>query len=313
MDDDMQAMEVRDREIEFRLEAYARARLSPDPAAVARSRARIMREARLQFEASQRAAALAPPIALAPRRPVARRVAMPLLAAGLWAVLTVGSVFAAQPGGPLYPARMWIEGTTLPSSGAPRVNAEIGRLEARLAEVGDAAARGDEAAVEAALDAYRQIADGAIAATNGDESLEAILAAALDKHRAVLTAVATKLAAMDNDTAAAAVEAAVLRAIVHNQAVIDRVDEHRAGGGSGPVGGAGTKPGTGPGSGGAAGGAAGGAGGPGAGGPASTPAAAGGGSGGDGGPDKPAKSPRPTKPPTPDPTQPDHTPRGQDQ
>ncbi|MEO5941716.1 MAG: hypothetical protein ABIZ72_11775, partial [Candidatus Limnocylindrales bacterium] len=58
----MQAMEVRDREVEFRLDAYARVRLSPDPQAIARSRARIMREARLQFEAAKTAAGLAPPV-----------------------------------------------------------------------------------------------------------------------------------------------------------------------------------------------------------------------------------------------------------
>jgi len=39
----MQAMEVTNREIERRLEAFARTRLSPDGEIVARTRARVMR------------------------------------------------------------------------------------------------------------------------------------------------------------------------------------------------------------------------------------------------------------------------------
>lgn len=298
----MQAMEVRDREIELRLESYARARLSPDPQSVARARARIMREARLQFEASRIAAHMAPAVITAPRRPMLRRVAMPLVAAGVWIGIAVGSISAAQPGGPLYPTRMWVENATLPNGGVARANTELTRLEARLYEAGAAAARGDAGAVQAALDAYRQIADETIAAAAGDADLEALVAAALDKHRVVLAAVAASLDGRGDNTAAAAVEASIQRAIAHNQAVIDRIDEHNASGAGGSGGGGGA---------GAGGGSTGGAG--------STPGGATGtGTGTDG---KPEKTPKPTPPPKPTPTpdpsggrgQPDHTPRGQNQ
>src|SRR5882757_3521322 len=106
MDDDMQAIEVWDREIERRLDAYAHARLSPDPSATARARSRIMREARLQFEAARIAAHAAPAIAIVHRRSPVRRLAMPLLAASVWLGIAVGSISAAQAGGPLYPTRM---------------------------------------------------------------------------------------------------------------------------------------------------------------------------------------------------------------
>ena len=73
----MQAFEVRDDEIERRLDAYARARLSPDPQAIARVRSRVMREARLQFETARIAAQLAPAVAVARHRSMTRRLAMP--------------------------------------------------------------------------------------------------------------------------------------------------------------------------------------------------------------------------------------------
>ena len=242
----MQAMEVRDHEIEFRLEAFARARLSPDPQAIARSRARIMREARLRIEGT---AGTARPVSAAvaiPRRSLVRRVAMPLLAASVWLVIAVGTISAAQPGGPLYGTRMWVENLTLPAGGAARAAVELGRLQSRLDEAIAAAARGDSNAVQAALDAYRRIADETIAGAHGDSALEALIAAALDKHAVILTAVADQLALKGNATAAAAVEAAVERAIVHNQAVIDRMNDDAAGGAGGTGGpGAGSAGGTG--------------------------------------------------------------------
>ena len=123
----MQAMEVRDREIERRLEAFARARLSPDPLAVARARARVMREARLQFEAARVAARMAPAVVTVPRRSTARRVAMPLLAASVWLAIAVGSI-SASAGGPLFNARMWVENVILPSGGLARADAELRQL-----------------------------------------------------------------------------------------------------------------------------------------------------------------------------------------
>jgi hypothetical protein len=292
MDDDMQAIEVRDREIERRLDAYARARLSPNRKSVARTRARVMREARLQFEAARIAAHMTPSVALMPHRSTTRRLAVLFLAASIWLGIAVGSIAAAQAGGPLYPTRMWIENATLPTAGAARAGAELGRLDARLFEATAAASRGDVGAVEAALDAYFRIADEATAAAIGDSALETWVAAALDKHLAVLAAVAASLEGKGNDTAVEAVEASIQRAIVHNQAVVDRLDHDAAGGaGNGSQGG-----------------------------PAANPiepagAGAGGGTGAGATPSdgKPDKTPRPTAAP-PDPQgPPEHSPRGPSQ
>jgi hypothetical protein len=268
-----------------------------------------MREARLQFEASRIAIHMTGAMAAAPRRSMFRRVAMPLLAASVWLGIAVGSISAAQAGGPLYAARMWIENVTVPQTGAARANAELARLDSRLSEAWSASIRGDTAAVQAALDAYSAIADEAIAASTGDPSLEAIVAAALDKHRLVLSAVFDSLAGKGNDTAAAAIELSIQRAIDHNQAVIDRVEANRAGsgsGGSGSSNGPAATPGTGSGAG------------TGTGAGNGTGDGTGAGSGtGTGTDPKPAKTPKPTPEPKPTPTppdpqdQPDHSPRGQ--
>jgi hypothetical protein len=297
MDDDMQAMDVQDREIERRLESYARARLTPDPQSVARARARVMREARLQFEASRIAVHMAPVVPLAARSSTVRRVTMPFLAASLWLGIAVGSISAAQPGGPLYTSRMWIENAALPSGGIARASAELTRLDARLSDALGGASRGDANAVQAALDAYREIADETIAAAAGDPALEALISAALDRHLAVLAAVASSLEAKGNDTAAAAVEASIQRAIDHNEAVVTRIEASGAGnganGGSAPSGG-----GSGQGTGGAAGNGG-------------TSGTTGGASGtGTGGQDKPEKTPKPTPEP-PEHSQPVHSPNGQ--
>lgn len=318
----MQAMEVRDREIERRLEAFARARLSPDPLSVARARARVMREARLQFEAARVAARMTPAVVSVPHRSTARRVAMPLLAASVWLAIAVGSISAASAGGPLFNARMWVENVNLPSGGLARADAEIARLDTRVAEAVAGAARGDVGAVQAALDAYNQIADEAIAAAAGDPTLVALVSAALDHHRAVLTAVAASLEGRGNDDAAAAVEASIQRAIEHNQAVVNRLGSSGAGGGSGtPSGGSSTGGGSTGGTGGGSGGGTGTGTGSGTGASGSGAGTGGSGSGsGTGSGDHPQRTPKPnpTPKPTPDPDpshadQPDRTPRGQDE
>ena len=330
----MQAMEVRDREIERRLEAFARARLSPDPLAVARARARVMREARLQFEAARVAARMAPAVVTVPRRSTARHVAMPLLAASVWLAIAVGSISAASAGGPLFNARMWVENVILPSGGLARADAEIARLDTRVAEAVAGAARGDVGAVQAALDAYNQIADEAIAAAAGDPALVALVSAALDHHRAVLTAVAAGLEGKGNENAAAAVEASIQRAIEHNQAVVNRLGSSGAGGANGkPAGGpstgggggtggtgSGSGSGTGTGAGSGTGGSGSGTGGSGSG---TDTGGSGSGSGaGTGAGDHPQKTPKPTPNPTPKPTpdpdpshadQPDRSPRGENE
>lgn len=287
----MHVMDAGDLEIERRLDSFARARLTPDPQATARIRARVMREARLQFEAARIAAHVMPAVSRAQRRSLTRRLVMPFLAAALWLGIAVGSISAAQAGGPLYPARMWIESATLPSGLGARTAAELEHLDARLAEAMAAAADGDAGAVAAALAAYRAIADDALASASasGDADLEALVAAALDHHRVVLGAVAERLADQGNAMAAGAVETSIQRAIEHNETVIERL-EAPLGGGAGSTGG-GAAP-------------AGGSGG------ASSPGGTGAGSGPVGAEDpgsKPERTPRPT-PVKPD--KPDATPRG---
>jgi hypothetical protein len=285
MDDEMQAIDAGTFELGHRLEAYARARLSPDPRATARTRARVMREARLSFDAARIAVHVAPAIA-ASRGSARRRMIMPFLAAAVWLGIAVSSISAAQAGGPLYPTRMWVETALLPSGAGARTAADLNRLDARLAEALSGAARGDRDAVAAALGAYFQIADDAISESVGDAGLETIVADALDHHQAVLTAVAGRLADEGNATALDAIERNIQRAIEHNAAVIQAIGDHgnpQGGPGNGATGNGG--------SGGSAGHTP-----P----PAVTPTdhpAAGG--------DKPARTPKPA--PTP---QPNHTPRG---
>jgi hypothetical protein len=294
MDSDMQATDAGTIELGRRLEAYARARLSPDPRATARTRARVMREARLSFEAARIAVHVAPAIA-ASGRSTRRRVAVPALAAALWLAVAVGAMAAAQAGGPLYPTRMWIENATLPAAAGARTVADLNRLDARLAEALAGAATDDKAAVAAALGAYSQIADDASAESASDPALQEMVAEALDQHRLVLTAIAARLADKGNVTASEAIERNIQRAIDHNAAVIlgiGKPSTSQPGAGSGSSGGAGSGSG-GAASGGNAGGAGGGAGG-------ATSGGSGNAGAGTGGPPTPAHTPAPK--PTPDPT-----------
>jgi hypothetical protein len=298
MDDDMQAIEA-GTELERRLVLYAHARLSPDEGATARTRARVMREARLSFEAARIAVHVAPALA-ASRGSIRRRFVVPFLAAGLWLGVAVVSISAAQPGGPLYPSRMWIESAALPAAPGARTAAELERLDARVAEALSGAARDDRAAVSAALDAYGLIADEATARSAGYPDLEALVAAALNRHQTILTAIAASLADKGNETASDAIERNIRRAIERNAAVIgtlgpDPADPQGGAGGAGAGAGGGGTGGGGTGTGGATAGQT----------PGpnptptihATPQPAGG--------DKPAKTPKPVPSP-----QSDHTPHG---
>jgi len=278
-------------ELERRLALFARARLSPDPIATARTKARVMREARLSFEAARIAAHVAPALA-ASRASFRRRMVMPFLAAAVWLGIAVGTISAAHPGGPLFPTRMWIESAALPSGPAARTAAELDRLDARIAEALSGVASGDRAAVAAALEAYGQIADEALAQSAGNADLEALVASALDHHRDVLTAVAARLADKGNTTASEAIERNIERAIEHSAAVMVTLNRDR----QTPQSGSGDS-----GSGGAGGAGAGGAGGhtPA---PKATPAADPTHQGGGG--DKPVRTPKPDRSP-----QSDHTPQ----
>ncbi len=246
----MQAMDAGGIELERRLDAFARARLGPDPQAAARIRARVMREARLHGEAARIAVHIAPAIATQRRSP-ARRLIMPFVAATAWLAIGVGSIAAAQAGGPLYPTRLWIETATLPAVGGPRIEADLQRLDTRVGEVLSAATRSDMGAVAAALDAYAVVAQDATASSAADTALQARVEEALSHHQAVLAAVATNLAAKGNDTAASAIQRNLQRAIDQNAAVILTLKNPRANGpgnanGNGP-GGNGNANGNGPG------------------------------------------------------------------
>ena len=228
MDDEMQAIEIRDRELERRFDAFARLRLSPDARAIARIRARVMREARLQHEASRIAAYVAPAVE-ARRRSVFRRAVMPLLAAAAWTVIAVGTIVAAQPGGGLYPARLWVERATLPTTASARVDADLANLDDRMSEALAAASAGDRGALSAALEAYGTSAEDATATSAGDLGLGARVEAALGRHQIVLSALVAGLTARGNDTAVDAIERNIQRAIDRNAAVLAALATRRGG------------------------------------------------------------------------------------
>lgn len=211
-----------DLEIERRLDRYAQVRLSPAPDVSARIRARVMREARLGFAVQAERVAngsLLPERATQRRSRLIRRGGALLLAAGLALGVAGGALAASQAGGPLYEARVWLEMATLPSNASDRADAEVARLESRLVELMAAARSGDQSAVAAALAAYEQIADEALASAAGDVAALERISLALGQHVAVLEGVA----ATAPDQAREAIEANIARAIAHNGAAIDRI------------------------------------------------------------------------------------------
>jgi len=211
-----------DLEIERRLDRYAQVRLSPAPEVAARIRARVMREARLGFAAQAERIAngsLVAERAMRRRSTLVRRGGALLLAAGLALGVVGGAMAASRAGGPLYDARVWLEMVTLPSNVSDRADAEVARLESRLVELMAAVRSGDQSAVAAALTAYEQIADEAVAAAGGDLAVLQRISDALGRHVAVLQGVAANAP----DRAREAIEANIARAIAHNDAAIDRI------------------------------------------------------------------------------------------
>jgi hypothetical protein len=227
MDESMHASMGGDLEIEQRLDAFARVRLSPTERASGRMRAHVMREARLAMAAPtwSRTATASIDVARARRGGLARRGAGLLLAAGLTLAVAGGAMAASQAGGPLYPTRMWLETVTLPAAGAARTDADIERLESRMDEVITAARRGDHGAVAAALLAYEQIADEALIAAAGDEAAIERLRIALDRHVAVLLAIAAKVPPQAGE----AIGRNIDRTIEHNGATLDRIQANPGG------------------------------------------------------------------------------------
>ncbi len=166
-----------ERDVAKRLEAYADARLRPDPAAMRRIRSAVVAEARRQ----------AGPLPF--RRRPAVRYGLALLAAAALLVAITGSAFAAgQPGGPLYGARLWAESANLPTDPSARAEAQLTRLDLRLQELRTALAAHDQGAAAAALDAYRSILDETLASEPASSTLDQRLEAAISKHLAILEA-----------------------------------------------------------------------------------------------------------------------------
>jgi hypothetical protein len=193
-------------ELERRLEAYAGARLSPDPRQMARIRTALVAEASgtlagpslLAMRVPSGLSLVASTATLSPSGPHAasggprvftgwRRASVALAAASLAGLLLGGSAFAAsRAGAPLYGVRVWLEAATLPADQDARAAAELVRLQSRLGDVADAAARADGSAVSAALAEYRASVEEALAAAGENHDILARLQIELERHRVVL-------------------------------------------------------------------------------------------------------------------------------
>lgn len=178
---------------------YATRRLSPRLGALGRIRGEVLAAAEMRTRAAT------PPAS--PRRAgLGRRI----VAVGLAASLTVAgaaTVLAAGPESPLYAARIWLEGITLPAGGPGRSEAHRQRLETRLDEAQAAARGGDPSALAAALAAYRSEVEAALADVGDDPLQLARLEAALATHLVVLNALADDVAPQAADAIDAALRA----------------------------------------------------------------------------------------------------------
>jgi hypothetical protein len=170
-----------------RLVAYADLRLSPTPEATARMRTRVMEVATARSAVP--AVRAQEPVSLAAYRSRfggRSRALAALMAAALSALLLTGVAFASSPGGPLYGVRLWVETVALPSEPGARADADVDRLDARLDEAVGAARNGNGSATAAALAAYRDILEDALAAAGKIEARNERLDAALARHQVVL-------------------------------------------------------------------------------------------------------------------------------
>jgi hypothetical protein len=214
-------------ELERRLAAYAFARLSPRPGSDSRIRAALIEEARMR--------SLAASIADDRRRGAGRRrFAALLLAAGLAIVGVAGVAAASTAGGPLYDARLWLETATLPSNADARALERIHQIDARVLDLQQATASGDQNAVAAAIAAYRDAVAAALTEAGNDADRLTHLRAALGLHVTVLETLAGRVP----DPAMQAID----RAIVSSDRAIEAINKANpdhggpgAGGGGGPA------------------------------------------------------------------------------
>jgi hypothetical protein len=198
-------------ELAQRLEAYASARLSPSRAASARIRVAVIEEARMR--------ALETSIGSAPHRHRSgpRRLTALLLAAGLVLGSAVAVAAGSSPGGPLYQARIWLESAILPADADARALERVRHIEERLLDAERAATSGDPSALAAAIQAYREAVDEAMAEVGTDADRLARLEEALGHHVAVLEALSVRLP----DAAAGGID----RAIEASQKAFDKLDQ----------------------------------------------------------------------------------------
>lgn len=227
-DPNLQALD----QIEDLLEAYADVRLAPRGPVLRRMRATVIAQAAANA-AVQRRLAVAD-------RPKPARWALPHLqvprrafALGLAAALTLGTsaaVLAAPPGSPFFNARVMIETALLPSQSDARLASHEQHLDEWLAAAEEAAARGDVAALEAALAAYQAEVGNVVGDIGDDAARLAHLQEVLAKHVAKLEALAARLT---NETAS---DNAVEHAIAANEKAVKKLqDKEKANGGVRPT------------------------------------------------------------------------------
>lgn len=226
-------------ELEARLRAYAEGTLNPRPEAMAAIRVRLMAQARRRGAAPQpegvwaRLRRLADALGQGGMAPLRR----PALAAALAVAILLGGAGAVAagsgPGGPFYGLRLWLEEATLPSEANARAQAELKLLAERIDEAQDAARSGNEAGVAAALNAYRQILDQALAGAGTNLDQEERLRDALTTHIVVLEALMNQVPHPARD--------AIQLALDRSDRALDEIGTHGPGT---PPGHGGTLPGT---------------------------------------------------------------------
>jgi len=198
-------------ELTQRLEAYASARLAPRRGAAARIRASVLEEARMRsLEAS---------LARRPGRlSVLRRRFVPVLLAAALTISGAASVAAASSaGGPLYGARVWLEGALLPSDNAARALERIHQIDERVLEIERASQSGDGNAVAAAIAAYRAAVQSALGEVGADADRLTHLKAALGLHVVVLETLADEVPPQALN--------GITNAIDSSQKAVDRIDQ----------------------------------------------------------------------------------------
>lgn len=204
--------------IEDLLRAYADARLAPTTRGLARMRVAVVAQAAMAAEQRR----------LDTDRAVGRRWALTgfqlprrAMAFGLAASLAVGTtaaVFAAPPGSPFYGARIAIENALVPDNSDARLAAHENRLTQLLADAQAAARGGDAAALDAALAAYQDEVDAAVADLGGAPERLTRFEAELGKHVADLTALEASLPA----------QAAIEHALATSQKALDKLQQQGA-------------------------------------------------------------------------------------